>query len=508
MNTQIQRLSNNNLLIFKGLLSSLFSFRTVRIFTAIKPCMIFLACLCFAVNAQVDQNKIASLSEYEGRYEYIEDSQLELIAGPKNERLYAVLEGARYPLRPYKKDVFVNISGDEIIFSRNSNGIVIGYEEKQKKGVTSLGNTTPQFAKLSSKTSLDARMFIAKPAKKQLPYVYQAPKHLDDGIATRSLASNSDLAFKLSEMTTAIYKDAYPLTQSVLVYQDGALVFEEYFYEYSQQTKHQMRSATKTLSAILLGIALDTGLLDSIDEPILPYFGGVYMVDNLDERKANITLRHLLSMQSGFACNDYDAGSPGNESTKNKSDDWVKFMLDLPMQNAPGKVGMYCSGNVTLINKILELVTHKPLHQFANEVLFEPLGVNNYKWEFKPDRSSINNYNQAYMIPRDIMKLGIMIQNQGVWNNNQIVSSEWIDALSSQQSTIGETPYGYLYWLRYIYKDGVQRIEIPQISGNGGQKVIQLKDDNAVVVLTGGNYNAQSHTNVLLGDYIIKGLRD
>lgn len=444
------------------------------------------------------QANTTNLYEYEGRYEYIEDTQLNIVVGPENLLLYAVIEGARYPLRPIGKDTFLNIADSKITFLRDNQNHVLGYMEQH----------SALYKRLSDNQQNYAQMFIAKPAEQRYPYLYRHPSENKTSLPVKALEKNNPLHKALEKMTNAIYQEEYPYTQSVLVYQNDALVFEEYFYEFDANTQHQMRSATKTLSALLVGIAIDKGLINSIDQPIWTFFQDEFLDINDDERKKDITLHHLLSMQSGFACNDYDMASPGNENKKNESEDWVKFMLNLPMQNTPGEVGIYCSGNVTLINRIIELVSGKPLTQFAKEVLFTPLGIIDYQWEFRPDRSSINNFNQAYMLPSDMLKLGLLIKNKGIWDKQMIVSTQWINNLTQTQSEINGTPYGYLYWLRYYYKDGKKRIEIPQISGNGGQKVILLKQFDTVIVMTGGNYNAQSHTNELLDTFIVDALHE
>lgn len=463
---------------------------------AFRPYLITLS-LSLLLSSSLVLAKNNRLIEYEGRYKYIENAELNIVAGPENALLYAIIDGARYPLKPDTKDAFVTLSGSVVNFVRNSRDEIVGYTEKSSLLYARVGDNEERYE----------RMFRAKPKHETLPYQYSQPIQTDGLMDVHKLSDDAPLKAAMEAMTTAIYEGEYPFTQSVLIYQNDTLVFEEYFYEYDQNTPHQMRSATKTLSAFLLGIAIDNGLITSLDNTLLSYFDDAYDIQNVDERKKAISLKHLASMQSGFACDDYDHTSPGNESTKNQSNDWVKFMLDLPMQHNPGTVGMYCSGNVTLINRIIELASGKSLVEFAEDVLFEPLGIKEYKWAFKPDRSSINNFNQAYMLPRDMMKIGVLLKNHGQWEDQTIVSANWIEALTQVQSEINGTPYGYLYWLRYYYRDSMERIEIPQISGNGGQKVIVLDAVDAVVVMTGGNYNAQSYTNELLDDFIIDGLR-
>ena len=292
---------------------------------------------------------------------------------------------------------------------------------------------------------------------------------------------------------------------AALFYKDNALVFEEYFYEYDIGKQHQLRSATKTLVAILVGIAIDQGLISSIDTPILPYFDEYGGLQYMEDRKRAITIRDLLTMQSGLDCNDWDEDSPGNESKMAYSDDWAQFILDVPMIAEPGDVSSYCSGSVILVGRIIEKVSGRTLKAFADETLFGPLGISDYAWDFRPDRSNINNFVQAWLRPRDMLKIGILLTSDGVWNGQQVISKNWMHDLQAAHSTIQGTPYGYFFWRRFINYEN-QRMETPQMSGNGGQKVILLGDDNAILVLTGGNYNQSSFANDLLAEFVLAGL--
>jgi hypothetical protein len=265
--------------------------------------------------------------------------------GPRRELLYASISGARYPLRPAHGDVFLNAGGNEVEFVRNNRGDIHGH--RVNKGEEA-GNE-PIYALLDPGLTLPPSVWVAKPEKAPFPYIYKAPPKLNDGIPVRTLQANDPLRVQLNEMTDAIYDDALPYVQSALVFHDGALVFEEYFYEFHVQKQHQLRSATKTLMAILAGIAIDRKLIPSINELVLPYFDEYSDIQNIDEQKRAIILADLLTMQSGFDCNDWEGESPGNESKMVYTEDWGRFILDLPMLSAPGTAGSYCSGNVVLV---------------------------------------------------------------------------------------------------------------------------------------------------------------
>ncbi len=424
-----------------------------------------------------------ALSGYEGQYEYENNSTLIIVRGPNDQLLYASINGARYPLSPVRKDVFLNAGGVEVVFVRGDNGEIIGYRENRSPDPES----NPLFRMLDRSIRLPSSIWHARPEGAPQQYAYRAPDDTDDGIAVESSGTDDPLIERLSSMTTEIYADSYPGVESVLLYREGKLVFEEYFYGFNRDTLHQQRSATKTLMALLLGAALDSGLISSTDLKVLPFFDEYTDLQHVDDNKRAMTIHDLLSMQSGLDC-----------------DDWARLMLDLPMIDAPGGKGSYCSGNVILIGKIIEKVVGIPLKEYADSVLFEPLGVNHYQWDFRPDLSNVENYAQAWLRPRDMMKIGILLADEGMWEGQQVVSAEWIARLTSKQSEISNTPYGYFFWRRYLIRSG-QRVEIPQISGNGGQKVILLGKHNTILVLTGGGYNQQSHTNDLLLKFVLSG---
>lgn len=440
------------------------------------------------------------LSAYEGLYEYEYGTTLIMVAGPENEILYASINEARYPLRPIRRDVFLNGGDIEVVFVRSDSDDVIGYREQHS--ATSGGN--PLYRMLDRTKRLPSSIWRARPNDSKEPYRYRVPDMTGDGIPVRSLSVDDPLLAQLSAMTTEIYADAFPGLQSVLLYKDGALVFEEYFYEFKRDTPHQLRSATKTLIALLAGAAIDSGQISSIDEKVLPYFGEYKNLRHVDDHKRALTIRDLLSMRSGFDCNDWDGTSRGNENNMIHTDDWAGFILDLPMTNPPGSKGSYCSGNVILIGKIIEKSVGKPLAEFADDVLFGPLGISHYQWDFRPDLSNVDNFVQAWLRPRDMMKIGILLAGGGTWNGRQVISREWVAEMTSDHSDIGNTPYGYFFWRRYRVING-QHIELPQASGNGGQKIILLKNLDAILVLTGGGYNQQSHTSDLLSQFILAG---
>jgi CubicO group peptidase (beta-lactamase class C family) len=168
-------------------------------------------------------------------------------------------------------------------------------------------------------------------------YRYTMPRDRKDGLRVGSLDGSGLDPARIEAMVQGIARGDYPDVHSLLVVKNGALVLEEYFYEYDADTLHPLRSATKSVVSALAGVAIDNRLLAGAHEPVLPHFEPQYgRIENVTDAKRRITLEHLLTNSSGLDCNDYDGKSAGNESLMGRTDDWVKFILDLPMIEEPG----------------------------------------------------------------------------------------------------------------------------------------------------------------------------
>jgi CubicO group peptidase (beta-lactamase class C family) len=155
-----------------------------------------------------------------------------------------------------------------------------------------------------------------------------------------------------------------------------------------------------------------------------------------------------------------------------------------------------------VLGRLVEKVSGQPLETFARENLFEPLGIRNFDWRFKPDRSSINTFCQLSLTPRDMMKIGLLYLNGGTWNGRRVLPAEWVSASTTKHTAVGDTDYGYLWWRPYLAVPGGRHHGF-LATGNGGQKIFLWPSLDLVVVITAGNYNMQSHANELAIKYIL-----
>lgn len=430
------------------------------------------------------------LKEYEGIYEYQNNTTLQIAASPKDTILYAIINESKYALKPSEKDIFLNMSKEKVTFLRNSASSITGYASQEKT-----------FNLINKKVVFPKEMWYPRPNPKDFKYSYQPPKKDLDGLLTGTLDNTGLDKALLNEMMQKIVDGTYANVHSVLIIKDGKLVFEEYFYEYNKTKLHEMRSATKSIISALTGIAIDKGFIKSKTETVLSYFPE-YTFKNLTDDKRQITIENLLTNQSGLDCDVSNPKSEGNETAMNYSDDWIQFTLDLPMIDVPDGRGMYCSGNPITLGRIVEKATKMTLPDFAKQTLFKDIGIKNFKWNFKPDASSSETFCQVYLTPRDMAKFGLLYLNKGMWADKQVISKNWIQESLTKHSVIQGVNYGYLWWLKSLEVNGT-RFFGKAAQGNGGQKIYIWEDQNMVTVITGGNYNSQSPSDELIQKYIL-----
>lgn len=431
------------------------------------------------------------LKSFEGLYEYVDHSTIKLAASPKDTLLYAIINESRYKLVAVEQDLFQDMTGATIKFFRNKNNEIAGYYKASQT-----------FKLLNKQIQFPVEMWYPRlPAKNKTPYRYQPPKNINDGLSIGRVDSTVLNKLLLEQMMLKIIDGQYPNVHSILIIKDSKLVFEEYFYEHHRGKLHELRSATKSFVSALAGITIDKGFIKNQQQKVLSFFPETNFA-NESEAKKNITIENLLTNQSGLDCDVSNPNSVGNETTMNNSNDWVKFTLDLPMSDTSGGKGMYCSGNPIVLGKIIEKTTKQSLPDFAKNNLFTPLGIKNFEWNFKPDRSSSETFCQLYLTSRDMAKFGLLYLNNGKWNGRQVISEKWVNQSFQKYSVVQGVNYGYLWWNKYLEVDGIKYYSFAA-QGNGGQKIYIWRELNLIVVTTGGNYNSQSPSDDLIRNYIL-----
>ena len=369
----------------------------------------------------------------------------------------------------------------------------------------SLGRTI----ELTRRDPARAASFFPRPPGAPL-YVYRAPPALRDGWPT---APAHTLGVDEAALT-AIVRDiaasdptARPpmLMHSMLVAYRGRLVLEEYFFGHDRETPHDLRSAGKTFASVMLGAAMMRGAPISPDARITRLLAPLGPFANPDPRKDRITLADLLTHSAGLACNDNDAASPGNEGTMQRQraqSDWWKYTLDLPMAHDPGTRYAYCSANINLVGGALTAATRTWLPEYFEDTVARPLGFGRHHWNLMANGEGYLG-GGAFLRPRDLLKVGQVYLDGGVWHGRRIVPAPWVAESTRQRIEVNEATTGYteeefgnyygrgadgLAWhLNRLTVNG-RTISGYAATGNGGQILLVIPEFDLAVVFTGGNY--------------------
>ncbi|UFZ04072.1 beta-lactamase family protein [Bradyrhizobium ontarionense] len=216
---------------------------------------------------------------------------------------------------------------------------------------------------------------------------------------------------------------------SVLVVRHGRIVLDASYAPYASDRPHVVKSTTKAVIGTLIALLLRDGVLDSLDHPVVDFFRD-RKIENLDDRKKAITVRHLLNMTSGL---DWDEGLDGGHEQSlidlGRSTNWVQYVLDRPMALAPGEAFYYSSGGTHLLSAIITKLTGKPASDYANDKLFGPLGIAPPFWQRDPQGITAGGFGLS-LKPRDMARIGYLYLRGGRWGDQQVVPPDWIETVN------------------------------------------------------------------------------
>lgn len=353
-------------------------------------------------------------------------------------------------------------------------------------------------------------------------YAVDLPERVDQsGRWASVLASQAGLpADAWQALNQALDGADFPGITSVLVARDGYLIYERYRdpgdSQSPQERLRDTRSVTKTVTGMLVGIAIAQGHLASVDEPVLPLFAGLASPEPVEARKAGIAIADLLTMSSLLECDDDNSFSSGNEERMYVTEHWTRFVLGLPIKGfAPwmrkpadsphGRAFSYCTAGVHLLGALVERATGVGLADYAAEHLERPLGITSVRWNRSPEGVGVGGGGTRYRA-RDLLKLAELLRLRGRWGERQILPQAWVDqSLSEQVEAREDAGYGYLIWrLRHALGEGEHWTWA--MMGNGGNYVHVDDRYRSVVVITSTAYNqrdAHPNSRRLFADLIL-----
>ena len=332
----------------------------------------------------------------------------------------------------------------------------------------------------------------------------EKPVYLNDGIAVGTLDEVGMKKEVIKEVVDSINSGYYPNRHSLLIYKDDKLVFEKYFtgrdycwgrdlgiVSHSDTVLHDMRSVSKSIVSACIGIAIEQGKIEGVDQKVFDFFKD-YNQYNIGG-KGELTIRHLLTMTSGL---EWDETVPADntEAQMEASEDIVGFILSRNLVSAPGTVWNYNGGTTELLANIILRTTGKNVYAFAKEYLFEPMGINHSQWTNYYGKNNPAAASGLRLSSRDMLKFGILYQNKGKWGSTQIVPMNWVmDSFAPGISlpAAENTPngaYGYQFW---IYNDSIQGkpVTVQAAVGNGDQRIYIDQNNKLIIVTTAGIYN-------------------
>jgi CubicO group peptidase (beta-lactamase class C family) len=454
---------------------------------------------------------------------------------PEEDGLGAALRNPELNLNGGVSRFRVERNGDTIRFTFSNEDFQVAHQARLLRDPDRISIAWPELGQtleLARADPVQAAAYFPRPPGGQ-PYVYRRPEQMRDGWAT---ARAGDVGLDEAALTRLVQGliDADPsargpsLIHSLLVARDGRLVVEEYFFGQDRETTHDIRSAGKTFSSVLLGVAMRNGAPISPESRVYELMRGRGPFANPDPRKQDIRLWHLMTHSAGLACDDNDEESPGNEETmwrqKAQPDFW-KHTLDLPMLHAPGTRYAYCSANINLAGGAITQASGAWLPLYFHEQVALPLQFGRYHWNVARNGEGYLG-GGAFLRPRDLLKIGQAYLDGGTWHRRRIVDAAWIGRSTAPLIEINERTTGLsaeqfgnfygrgedaLAWHLLTLNAGGRVYRGYQASGNGGQILLVIPELRLTAVITGGNYRQggiwSRWPQRLIGDQIIPALR-
>lgn len=290
-----------------------------------------------------------------------------------------------------------------------------------------------------------------------------------------------------------IINATYPNVYSVMIYQNNEKIFENYYRNAQPYDRRDTLSVVKSFLSALVGIAIDKGYIEDVNQHILDFFPNYLHADS-DPNILRIRIKHLLTMTSGFYYLRLAGDSQPVAKRMESSDDWVKYILDLPIKHPDLKTFCYSNFDACLISAIIKISSGMELYDFAYKYLFSPLGIALDEWGYSdPNSMFAGNLN---LMTNEMAVFGLLYLNKGYYNGQQILPKNWVEQSTKNYGN----GYGYMWW--------INGDNIYMASGAGGTIIMVIPNHNTVVVSsakhlkTGWKSPSDAVMQILLNDIV------
>ena len=348
-----------------------------------------------------------------------------------------------------------------------------------------------------------ALVAFATTASAEETKVCGAPVALNDGWALAAQADVGLDAAKLCQLDSFLKQWPEANIHAVAVVRNGRLAMERYFtgederwgdslgrVAYGPEVKHDLRSISKSVTALLVGIALGEGKFPKLDSSVFDAFPDY--ADLKTPEKARITFRDLLTMSAGLV---WDESRPWDDPRNNEAGmilatDPFRYILSQPLAYKPGTVYAYSGGGTSLLGETLVRSTGRPLRDYARDKLFAPLDVSDFEWLDAGVSGKLGAFGSLRLRPRDAAKLGRLLLTDGQWNGRQVLPSGWAaESVKPRINGEGLFFYGYQWWLGRSFRNGTQ-LDWTAGVGLGGQRLYVVPALDLVVMINAGHYRS------------------
>jgi CubicO group peptidase (beta-lactamase class C family) len=330
-------------------------------------------------------------------------------------------------------------------------------------------------------------------------YEYAVPEATNDGWAVAPLGSEGCDAEIIKALFEGVLDGTYKNIRSVLIARNGKLVVEEYFpreegnrraQAFQRVAPQEITSATKSITSILIGIAIDQKLIQRVDEPVsalLPEYAAL-----LTGGKQELRLRDLLTMCAGLSWDEWTfpySDARNDHIRMLQSTDPIRFVFEQPLVAKPGTKFAYSSGVSIALGEILHRAAKMPVDKFAEKHLFAPLGISDFYWSKYPGEI-VQTGGGLFLRPRDMAKVGLLFLDGGRFQGKRVVSEHWVQQSTTNHAPAGQIPeaaraegYGYQWWLSSL-RIGEKTVATFSARGRGGQFIIVLPSKQLVALFT------------------------